>query len=64
MGKDQIPPKLIKIAGEFLVEILSNIINCCPDTSTFHDLGKRASVIPVDNGSTDKHTSTNYRLVW
>ena len=43
MGKDQIPPKLVKIAGEFRVEPVTNIINCCLDKSTFPDLGKSVS---------------------
>ena len=29
MGENQIPPKLIKTAGHFLVETLTNIINSC-----------------------------------
>ena len=55
MGQDHIPPKLVKIAGGFLVEPLTSIINCCFNTSTFPDRG---------NGGTDKHASTNYRPIW
>ena len=56
MGEDHhIPPKLIKIAGGFLAEPLSNIINCCFNTSTFPDRG---------NDGTDMHASTNYRPIW
>ena len=63
MGEDQIPPNLIKIAGIFLVEPLTDIINSCFRTSTFPDLAKRASVTPIDKGGTDKHIYTNYRPV-
>ena len=61
IGEDQIPPKLIKTAGNFLVEPLTDITNSCFTTSTFSDLVKRASVTPIIKGGTDKHTYTNYR---
>ena len=54
MGEDHIPPKFVKIAGEFLAEPLTNIINCCFYTSTFPDR---------ENGGTVKHDSTNYRPI-
>ena len=50
MGEDQIPPKLITTANNFLVEPLTNIMNSCFSTSTFPDLEKRVSVTPVDKG--------------
>ena len=40
MGKDQIPPRLIKTGGNFLVEPLTDIFNSCFSTSTFPDLAK------------------------
>ena len=56
MGEDHhIPPKLIKTAGGFLAELLSNIINCCFNTSTCPGRG---------NGGTGIHVSTNYRPIW
>ena len=58
MGEDQIPSKLIKTAGNFLVEPLTDIINSFFSTSTFPDLVKGASVAPIDTGGTDKHTYT------
>ena len=58
MGEDQIPSKLIKTAGNFLVEPLTDIINSFFSTSTFPDLVKGASVAPIDKGGTDKHTYT------
>ena len=63
VGEDQTPPNLIKVAGNFLVEPLTDIINSCFRTSTFPDLAKRASVTPIDKGGTDKHIYTNYRPV-
>ena len=50
MGEDQIPPKLIKTANNFLVESLKNI-NSCFSTSTFPDLSKRVSVTLIDKGA-------------
>ena len=63
MGEDQIPSKLIKTAGNFLVELLTDIINIGFSTSTFPDLPKRASVTPFDKGGIDKHIYTNCRPV-
>ena len=48
MGQDQIPPKLVKIAGEFLVKPLTDIINSCLDISSSLDLAKRGSETPID----------------
>ena len=62
-GEDQIPLKLIKTAGRFLVEPLTGIINFYFSTSTFSDWAKRVSVTPIDKSGTDKHTYTNYRPV-
>ena len=62
MREDQIPPKLIKIAGNFLVEPLAGISSCF-STSTFPDLARRTSVTPTDKGDTDKHIYTNYKPV-
>ena len=63
MGEDQIQPKLIKTAGNFLVKPLTEIINSGFSTSTFPYLAKRASVTPIDKGGTDKHICTNCRSV-
>ena len=63
MREDQIPPQLIKTAGNFLAEPLTGIINSGFSTSTFPDLIKRASVTPIDKGGTDKHIYTSYRPV-
>ena len=63
MGEDQIPPKLIKTADNFLVEPLTDIINSCFNTSTFPELAKRTLVTPIDKSGTDKHIHTNYHGV-
>ena len=63
MREDQIPPKLIKTAGNFYVEPLTDIINPCFRTITFPDLEKRGFVTSIDKGGTDKHIYTNYRPV-
>ena len=60
MGEDQIPLKLIKTAGNFIVKPHTYIINSCFSTTRFPDLAKRASVTPMDKGGTDKHTYPNY----
>ena len=59
MGEDQIPPKLIKTAGSFLAESLTD---SCFSASTFPVLVKRVLVTPIDKGDTYKHIYTNYRL--
>ena len=62
-GGDQIPPELIKAAGNFLVYPVTDTINSCFNTSTFPDLAKGASVTSIDKGGTDKHAYANCRLV-
>ena len=57
-GEDQLPSKVIKTAGNFLLEPLTDI-NSCFNTNTFPDLARRSSVTPIENGGTDKHTCTN-----
>ena len=61
MGEDQMSPKLVKIAGEFLVEPFTDIINSCFNSITFPNLVKSGSVTPIVKGGTDKHIFTNYR---
>ena len=61
MGKGQIPLKLIKTFGNFLIELFTDIANSYFSTSSFPDLEKRASVTPIHKGGTDEHTYTNYR---
>ena len=61
MGEYQIPPKLIKTVGNFLVEPLTNIINSYFSTSTFPNRTNRASVTPIAKVGTDNHNYRNYR---
>ena len=62
-GEDKIPPRLVKMASNFLSEPIANIINTAIDTNIFPDRAKRASVTPTDKGGNDKHIYTNYRPV-
>ena len=62
-GEDKIPPRLLKMASNFLSEPITNIINTAIDTNTFPDRAKQASVTPIDKGGNDKHIYTNYRPV-
>ena len=61
-GEDKIPPRLVKMASNFLSELITDIINTAID-NTFPDRAKRTSVTPIDKGGNDKHIYTNYRRV-
>ena len=60
---DTIPPKLIKIDADIIVEPLMQAINCCFRQAIFPDNAKIASVVPVDKGKLDKYDVLNYRPV-
>ena len=62
-GEDKTPPRLVKMACNFLSEPVTDIINTTIDTNTFRDRAKWASVTPIDKGGDDKHIYTNYRPV-
>ena len=62
-GEDKIPPRLVKMASNFLSEPITDIINIAIDTNNFSDREKRASVTPIDKDGNDKHICNNYRLV-
>ena len=62
-GEDKIPPRLAKMASNFLFEPITDMINTAIDTNTFPDRAKQASVTPIDKGGSDKHIYTNYRPV-
>ena len=62
-GEHNIPPRLAKIASNFLSESISDIINAAINTNTFPDRAKRALVTTVDKGGNDKHVYTNFRPV-
>ena len=63
MGEGQMPTKLIKTAGNFLVGSFSDIINSCFSTSTFPDLAKRASVTPIDKDGTVNVLNTFLKII-
>ena len=62
-GEDKIPPRLAKMASNFLSEPITDIINTAVDTNTFPDRAKRAFAIPIDEGGNDQHLCNNYRPV-
>lgn len=60
---DKIPLRLVKMAINFLLEPIADVINTATDTNTFPNRVKQASVIPIDKSRNDKHIYTNYRPV-
>ena len=53
-GKDKIPPKLAKLASEYLVKPLTDAINSSIRSSFFPNKAKRAAITPLDKGGKDK----------
>ena len=62
-GIDAIPPKLIKIAADFLTPLLTVAINKSIEENIFPDSRKIASVIPLDKGKPNKNEISNYSPV-
>ena len=62
-GIDTIPPKLIKIAADFLTPLLTVAINKSTEENIFPASAKIASVIPLDKGKPNKNEISNYRPV-
>ena len=62
-GKDQIPPKLVKISAEVLSQQLQDAINSSISKGFFPDNAKIASVSPIDKQSSDKNKVSNFRTV-
>ena len=62
-GVDRIPPKLAKLAREYLVKPLKEAINSSIRHSVFPNNAKRAAVTPLDKGAKDKNSVNNYRPV-
>ena len=60
---DKIPLRLVKMAINFLLEPIADVINTATDTNTFPNRVKQPSVIPIDKSRNDKHIYTNYRPV-
>ena len=54
-GIDTIPPKLIKVAVEFLTPLLTKSINSSIEHNIFPDLAKAALVVPLDKGKPNKN---------
>ena len=50
-GIDTIPPKLIKVAVEFLTPLLTKSISSSIEHNIFPDLAKTALVVPLDKGN-------------
>ena len=62
-GEDQIPPRLLSLAGNDLALPLTNAINTSIRESRFPDNGKRAAVCPLDKGEVDQTKEKNFRPV-
>ena len=62
-GEDKIPPKLAKLASEYLVKPLTDAINSSIRSSIFPKKAKRAAITPLDKGGKDKTSLSNYRPV-
>ena len=58
-GEDKIPPKLVKLASQNLVQPLTNAINSSILSCVFPNNAKREAVTPLNNG--DKAVIGNYR---
>ena len=63
VGVDTIPPKLIKIASNFLAPILTIAINSSIENSVFPENAKVATVVPLDKGKPDKNYICSFRPV-
>ena len=61
VGINTIPPKLIKMASNFLTPILTTAINSSIKNSVFPENSKIATVVPLDKGKLDKNNISNFR---
>ena len=62
-GIATIPPKLIKIAADYLTPLLTVVINKSIKENIFPDSAKIALVIPLDKEKPDRNEISNYRPV-
>ena len=62
-GEDQIPPRLLSLAGNELALPLTNAINTSIRESRFPENGKRAAVFPLNKGEVDQTKEKNFRPV-
>ena len=60
---DTIPPKLIKMASDFLAPMLTTAIYSSTENSVFPENAKVATVAPLDKGKPDKNDISNFRSV-
>ena len=62
-GVDTIPPKLIKIAADFLTPLLTTAIDKSTEENTCPDSAKIALVVPLDKGKPNKNEILNFRPI-
>ena len=62
-GEDKIPPKLAKLAKDYLKKPMTEAINSSSTSGVFPNKAKRAIVTPLDKGGKDKTSISNYRPV-
>ena len=62
-GADRIPPKLVKLSANILSEPLTKTINDGLTMGIFPDAAKIASALPIDKGTDNKNSISNFRPV-
>ena len=62
-GVDRIPPKLVKLSANILSEPLTKTINDSLTMAIFPDAAKIAAVSPIDKGTDNKNSISNFRSV-
>ena len=62
-GVDRIPPKLVKLSANILSEPLTKAINDSLTMGIFPDAPEIAAVSPVDQGTDNKNSISNFRPV-
>ena len=60
-GIDTIPPKLIKVAVNFLIPLLTKSTSSSIEPNIFPDLTKTALVVPLDKGKSNINDIANFR---
>ena len=62
-GEDKIPPKLVSLAANELINILTTAVNCSIRNSRFPNDAKKAAVCPLDKGEPNRTVERNFRPV-
>ena len=62
-GVDRIPPKLVKLSANILSEPLTKTINDSLAMGIFPDAAKIDAVSPIDKGTDNKNSISNFRPV-